>query len=243
MRPAILSALPQELKQTVRNLKITRKVRDPFKIFFAEHPFHEIILIETGMGSHNAEAAFEHVLAKHSPDFIVSMGFGGALYNGAEVGDLVYASRVFDIGEKMEGAIELPDAAGMFGRLSGKISVQEGSILTLRRFMKKTEIKQIMPQIPLPVCDMETFPLARLSTHKGLPFLAIRSITDRVDEEISPELFDIGDEFGRYKLSRALRLLFSKPRVIPEVAKLGRNSRIASNSLWHAVRQLVEILK
>ncbi len=242
MRTAIFSALPHELKQTVRNLNIIEEVRNSFKILFAEHPFHEIILVETGMGSHNAEAAFEHVLAKYSPDFIVSMGFGGALYNGATVGDLIYASRVFSIGGKLEEAIELPHAARIFGRLSGKITMREGSILTLQRLMKKSEIKQIMPQIPFPVCDMETFPLARLSMHKGLPFLAIRSITDKADEEISFELFDISDEFGQYRPSRALRLLFSRPKLIPEVAKFGRNSRIASNSLWYAVSHLVEIL-
>jgi len=241
MRSAIFSALPHELKQTTKNLKIIKEVRNPFRIFFAEHPLQEIILVETGMGSHNAEAAFEYVLAKYSPDFIVSMGFGGALYNGAAVGDLIYASKVLLIDEKLEDAIELPDAARIFSRLSGKINMHEGSILTLQKFMKKSEIKQIMPQMSFPVCDMETFPLARLSMRKGLPFFAIRSITDRADEEIPLELFDVSDESGRCRSSRALRLLLSRPKLIPEVVKLGRNSRIASNSLWCAVRNLVEI--
>jgi hypothetical protein len=108
--------------------------------------------------------------------------------------------------------------------------------------MKKSEIKKALPRLPLPVCDMETFPLAKLSMRKGLPFFAIRSITDRADEEIPLELLDVSDESGQYKLSRALRLILSRPKLISEIAKLGRNSRIASNSLWHAVKTLVETL-
>jgi nucleoside phosphorylase len=242
MRPAIFSAFPHELKQIVKNFKITREVESPFKIFSAEHPLHEVILVETGMGSHNAEAAFEYVLAKFSPDFVVSAGFGGALYDGAAVGDLIYGSKFFLIDEKVEDTIELSDAARIFSRLSGTVSMREGTILTLQRWMKKSEIKQIVPRLPLPVCDMETFPLAKLSMRKGLPFFAIRSITDRADEELSLELLDISDESGQYRLSRALRLILSRPKLISEVAKLGRNSRIASNRLWHAVKNLVEIL-
>jgi hypothetical protein len=38
--------------------------------------------------------------------------------------------------------------------------------------MKKREIFPLVPpDAPLPVCDMETFPLAKLSLEKGIPFL------------------------------------------------------------------------
>jgi nucleoside phosphorylase len=194
------------------------------------------------MGSHNAEAAFEHVLGKYRPDFMISVGFGGALYDSATVGDLIYASRFFLIGEKVEDAVELSGTVRIFGRLSGMVTMREGTILTLQRWMKKSEIKKALPRLPLPVCDMETFPLAKLSMREGLPFFAIRSITDRADEEIPLELLDVSDESGQYKLSRALRLILSRPKLISEIAKLGRNSRIASNSLWHAVKTLVETL-
>ncbi|HTR44268.1 MAG TPA: hypothetical protein VMH06_01055, partial [Thermodesulfovibrionales bacterium] len=77
---------------------------------------------------------------------------------------------------------------------------------------------------------------------KNLRFFAIRSITDRRDEEIPYELLDVSDESGRYRPGRALWLLLSNPRLIPESIKLGIHARTAGNSLWEAVRCLIEAL-
>jgi adenosylhomocysteine nucleosidase len=242
MRAAIFSAFPQELRQTLRNVRLMKRSLDPFEIFFAEHPSHEILLVQAGMGVRNAEAALQYVLEEYEPDFIASIGFGGALYRGAAAGDLIWPSKVFFLNEKVEGTLEVPDAGEISARLSGKVMMHEGSVVTLQRWMKKSEIKEIMPRLPLPVCDMETFPLARLSILRGLPFFAVRSITDTADEEIPYEFLTVLDKSGKYALSRSLKLLLSKPKLLPKAARLGMTSRIASHNLWHAVRALVEIL-
>ena len=242
MRPAIFSAFPHELRQTVRNFRLIKKITEPFEIFIVEHPSHEILLVQTGMGIGNAEAALEYILREYKPDFIVSIGFAGALYDAASAGDLIWPSKVFFINDKVEGTLELPDAEEISARLSGKVTMHEGSVVTLQRWMKKSEIKKIIPWLPLPVCDMETFPLAQLSVLRGLPFFAVRSITDTADEEIPHEFLTVSDKSGKYMLSRSLKLLLSKPKLIRKAARLGMTSRIAARNLSHAVRALVEIL-
>jgi hypothetical protein len=89
---------------------------------------------------------------------------------------------------------------------------------------------------------METFPLAKAALARGLPFVAIRSITDRSHEEIPPELLCVSDESGNYRLSRALDVLLRKPSLIPRAIHLRRNSAIASRNLWRAVKALMEVL-
>ena len=215
---------------------------EPFEIFLVDHRSQEILLVLTGMGTGNAEAALEYILGEYKPDFIVSIGFGGALYDAASAGDLIWPSKVFFMNDKIEDTLELPDARNIYDRLSGKVTMCEGSVLTLQRWMKKSELKKIMPELPLPVCDMETFPLARLSVMRGLPFFAIRSVTDMADEEIPYELLTVSDKSGKYMLSRSLKLLVSKPKLIPKAARLGMTSRIAAHNLSHAVKALVEIL-
>jgi adenosylhomocysteine nucleosidase len=264
MRLEIFSAFPQELKHMRENLKIIESLRKgPFNIFFAEYSSKEVVLVQTGMNIHNANPTLEYILEEHCPDLILSLGFGGALYDGALVGDLVWASRVVFIPEGiLEGEthtflmsegeetfyrhepyiLEVPGVREIVSRLS-KVTMHEGCILTLERWMKKSEIKNIITQeLSRPVCDMETFPLAKLSMQRGLPFFAVRSITDQADEEIPLELLDISDESGNYRFSRALRLIVCKPKLIPDIIKLGRNSKIASKNLWHVVESLLEIL-
>ncbi len=265
MRVAIFSAFPHELKYIFKNFTITKKLKKyPFHIFFTKYSLSEIILVQTGMGTHNAEASLKYILGEYSPNCILSLGFGGALYDGAIVGDLIWASKVFLIPEsaleksgfnflKSEGIdscyawkqclLEIPDAGEIFSKLSDKIVMHEGCILTLEKWMKKSEIKKMLPEeLPFPVCDMETYFLADFSINRGLPFFAVRSITDRVDEEIPRELLNVSDETGNYRLSRALRLLLGNPELIPASMKLGRNSNIAAKNLWPVVKSLVEIL-
>ncbi len=255
MRLSIFSAFPQEIKCILKNFKPKKSLkRHSLTLFFTEYSSKEIIVVQTGMGTRNAETAMKYILEEHSPDFVLSLGFGGALYDGASAGDLIYANRVFLIPENfMEEKTastlrdlyskEIPNVREIVSKLSGKVSMHEGCILTFERYIKKSEIKKYLSKdLSFPVCDMETFFLAKLSIEQGLPFLAVRSVTDRADEEIPPEFLNVTDGSGKYKLSRALSLILSKPKLIKDVIRTGRASAIASNNLWHLVKVIVEIM-
>lgn len=253
MKLALFSAFPQELKHILRNCPSAQRSRThPFPHFFKKHLSCNIIAVQTGMNVKRVESAFKYVLEEHRPDVVLSIGFGGALSNGARIGDLFWASRYLLVSEEekkplfaYEPGTNMEAAAGeeIFDKLQGKISIKEGSFVTLSEWMTKSKLIKMIPRdIPFPVCDRETFHLAKLSHQSSVPFFAIRSITDRADEDISPEFFTVTDEAGNYRLSRALGLLLSKPRLIPVSVKLGRNSVVASKNLWHAVKALVEVL-
>jgi adenosylhomocysteine nucleosidase len=248
VRLAIFSAFPQELKYIVKNFTIMKKLKKyPFHIFLAKYSSSEIILVQTGIGTHNAENSLEYILEEYSPDCILSLGFGGALYDGAIVGDLIWVSKVLLIPEsaveKSQYLLEIPNSRETFSKLSDKIVMHEGCALTLEKWMKKSEVKKMIPrELSLPICDMETFFLAKLSVQKGLPFFAVRAITDLINEEIPRDLLRVSDKSGNYRFTRALFLLLCKPKLILSMIKLGRNSKVAAKNLWLVVKSLVEIL-
>ena len=215
-------------------------------------------MVQAGMGPRSSETALGYVLDEHNPDFIISTGFGGALYKDALPGDLIFAAKVFLIPEKILrksadpfnnynladfNSLEIPDAAGLFDRLSVKVGMHKGNILTFERFAGKSDIKDILPaDISFPVCDMETYFLAKLSIERRLPFFAVRSVTDLADEEIPPEFLLTTDEDGSYSVSRAIRMLLGNPKLLPDTIRIGKNSRTASNNLWRFVKALTEVL-
>jgi len=217
-----------------------------------QHPPCDIITVQTGIGAANAETAFRRVLQERRPDIVVSAGFGGALYEDAEIGDIVWAFRSLlirvDRTRQLEHLPEdaVPDSAlvrQLGKKLCEKTAAREGSIITLSEMMTKSKIKKMIPgDLPFPVCDMETFYLAKLSYQNRVPFLAVRAITDQLDEDIPPELLAVTDGTGRYRFSRAIGLLLAKPQLIPASVKLGRNAARASKNLGKAVNSLVEIL-
>lgn len=244
MRLAIFSAFPHEIRPLVKNLSATRISKKlPFALFLAPSVSGEVVVVQTGMGTRNAEASLEYVIKKYSPTMILSSGFAGALYDNAAIGELIWASRVLLMNNGISDTMDLPDSGHLFDRVSQKLTIQEGSIITLERWMKKPEIKRTFSEpLSFPVCDMETFPLAKASLTRGLPFVAIRSITDRSHEEIPPELLSVSDESGNYRFSRAMNVLLGNPSLIPRALTLGRSSAVASKNIWRAVKALIEVL-
>lgn len=253
MKLAIFSAFPQELRHILKNCPSVRQSRRrPFPVFFKKLLSTEIVAVQTGMNVKHVESAFRHVVDEYQPDLVLSIGFGGALYKDAGIGDLLWASRYLLISEEEEkpshayqpGTNSWTLGEGhIINKLQAKIGIREGSFITLSKWMTKLQMKKIIPRdIPFPVCERETFHLAKLSRQNSVPFFAIRSITDRAHEDIPPELFTVTDETGNYRFSRALGLLLHKPQLIPVSVKLGNHSAVASKNLWQAVKALVEVL-
>ncbi len=238
----IFSAFPQELRHVLKNVRIVGRARmSPFDIFVSRYASCEAILVLTGVEVRNADSSLRLVLEQYRPDIVVSCGFGGALYDGAAIGDLVYGTSVFLVGEGLAEKLELPFAGGVITEMRGGVPVYEGNILTLKRWRKKADIRKVLPPgVAFPICDMETFYLARLSGEEGVPFIAVRSITDRADEEISADFLAVSDESGRYALFRAVGLILRKPWLVPEAVRLGIRSNIASRNLWRFVKGLIE---
>jgi nucleoside phosphorylase len=254
MKIALFAAFPQELKQVRKNFRSLKKTGErPFPLFIAKQRGCEMVAVQTGMNTGNIETAFRFIREKHRPDLVLSLGFCGALYNEARIGDLVWASQYFNLSKE---EMKLPyghaamagipaDAGGgeILERLQGQIRIQEASFVTLSAWMPKSRLIRSIPQeIPFPVCDRETFYLAQWSQQNQLPFFAIRSVTDRSHEDIPSELYQVADETGHYSFFRALGILFARPSLIFESVKLGRHAARASRSLAQAVNALVDIL-
>lgn len=256
MKVAVFSAFPHEISGVIRLLGMKRTLaKNPFLIYAARCKNHDIVVVRTGIGIGNLSSAFNFVLQGFHPGCIISAGFGGALYPGASAGDLILASRIFMLPEHRPHG-EVPgfdsweecffhnsDAERIQIKISEKIHIKSGAIITLRNWTAKAGIRKVLPAGFLTaVCDMETYFLAKLAEGKGLPFFGIRSVSDCADVDVPQELLEVSDEAGFYNFLRALRIIFSRPRLLPSVIRLGKNSRIASKNLGCFIDSIMEVL-
>lgn len=250
MKLALFSAFPHELTYIIKKLRAERVNNSPLILWSARTASKDIIIVQSGMGTIKSEAAWNYVHEEYRPDYVISSGFGGALYDGARIGDLITASGVLlypDAAEKTadrhQNYLEVPGVRDVMKKMKCADMIKEGSILTLRQRLIKSEInKDLLHGLSFPVCDMETFPLAKLSMLEGLPFFAIRAVTDRAHEEIPPELFGVTDTYGNYSLASALRIILGNPALIPSSIRMGKNAWLASRNLCQAVEELIRIL-
>ena len=96
---ALFAAFPQELYHICKTRPSVQQMEGgPFPVQGNQHRSCEIVATQTGMGAANVETAFWSVLQERHPDVVLSAGFGGALYENAGIGDIVWSSRSLLIG-------------------------------------------------------------------------------------------------------------------------------------------------
>ncbi len=215
----------------------------PFKTFRVSDPSQKLTMVETGMGVGNAARVLLHLLQADRPDAVLSLGYCGALSPEASVGDVVWASSVCLIdGQKIE-TLSLPDKRELLEKLSLRFPVRAGTFITMKEWMKKRDIVPfVVPGMVLPVCDMETFGLARLCDSHKLPFLALRAVSDGADKDLPFDPWSVCDRSGIYSAARAMRFFLTRPHLLSHAIELYRNSKIASSSLAQAVSALIRLM-
>jgi adenosylhomocysteine nucleosidase len=245
VRLAIFAALPQELGPLIAWLRAVRADgRRLSDIYLAADGSTEIILVITGMVADSALAAASFICKEYCPDIVLSAGYGGALYPGAAGGELIWGDNFFALKEAgPPESLKMPAEDKIIERIAHDISIKRGDIITVPDFMGKAEIIKLIPGKPEnPVCDMETYHIASLCAGQRIRFIAIRSITDPYEHNISSDIAGIVDRSGQYSIFRALRTLIRRPMLLPTLLKLGLYSRRASRNLKEAIVAILDAL-
>src|SRR5208283_2076103 len=141
------SGYPGVLRSTSRRAtqRQRRYTLEGESVYHATYLSHEIMIVQTGIGIRNAEEALTRVLDAFNPDFLLSIGFAGALYEGARIGDLVMATSVSLISGNAIKTSQIPAERGLHERLGGRGNIREGSFFTLERLMEKKAVRLLLP--------------------------------------------------------------------------------------------------
>ncbi|MEJ2192937.1 MAG: hypothetical protein P8Y39_11465 [Nitrospirota bacterium] len=225
-----LAAFPHETKRLRKSISPLKKsAAGPFTVYATDGP-RRTAVVQTGMGAANARAAFRRCLGDGKPGLLVSVGFCGALYPKARVGELIWATRFLCLPDG--DTLEVSGPPGLFEKLSGLLPLARGEVATFREWQpKKGMLAALPPGLSRPVCDMETFFLAREAKERGIPFISVRAVSDTLERDLPLKPRDAVNRNGMYSLARAMRFLLMNPRRIPAIMRLGISSRKAARSL------------
>jgi nucleoside phosphorylase len=114
-----------------------------------------------------------------------------------------------------------------------------GAILGLDRLLSSPQEKAAaFAQTGALAIDMESHHVARAAAAHGLPFIAIRAISDRADQTLPACLADFVDGEGRTKMSAVLAALIFGRVKLGELIATGRASRRAHQALFGCSRAL-----
>ncbi|NIV40603.1 MAG: hypothetical protein GWN58_67765, partial [Anaerolineae bacterium] len=202
-----------------------------------------LLLTVTGMGRQRAEASVEAVLAHPQITAVLSIGFSGALERQLKVGDLVLASELMGIrgsnGDEIEPTIYRADQkllrTAEEALRTTSLRVVSGPTVTAPSIIATPAGKEGMGrQTGAVAVDMESYWVARAISSRGLPFLAIRAISDTQGESLPP-FHHILDEEGNPRVCRLAAHLLRKPGSLVALGRLARNARQARRALTTGV--------
>jgi adenosylhomocysteine nucleosidase len=214
----------------------------------------DCLLVQSGMGRQRAERALEYVLRRYRPSAVLSLGFCGALAGKLRAGDLVVCSKLLalltmpsplrpapsvgflncdDCLVKRALRVEMPQTWGAARCLALRRRVRPvvGGCLTVPSVANHRQVKEWLSwNFTGAVVDMESFWLGSLAQEAGVPFLAVRSVSDPLNESLPP-LDGLVDAFGRTKKRAMSRYLIGHPIAAGELIRLGLHFRRAQKSL------------
>ncbi len=245
---AIFGAFGQEIVDFRRQMVIEEVVAKPVcRLYRGKFKNRETLLVQTGMGKERAENATRFTLEHYPVTAIISLGFAGALAPELRIGDVVVCSALLCAPgtEQKEEKLEplAPDAnllsLASQGSGDGATRFCLGSGVTVLQLNSSIQKMQGLSEtFHADIVDMESYWIARIASARQIPFIAIRSISDTMQDGVQP--FDrILASDGKLLWKKAVRCFLLHPQYLMNVFTMFRNTRPAKRNLAAFIGQLV----
>ena len=204
MKTAIVSAMQEELSSVLALMPDESKQRVAGRDFWAGHLHgHDVIAVLSRIGKVAAATTAVVLIEKFKVDRIVFTGVAGGLAPQVKVGDVVVADSFIQhdldaspIFPKYEVPLYGTDRFATDAALSEQLvraarealpsaSLHRGLVLSGDRFVSTTSESRAL-QTALPdalAVEMEGAAFAQVCHDYGVPFAAVRTISDRADDE------------------------------------------------------------
>ena len=236
MRVLVTFAVEAEFAPWRKLRRFNARVIDGFEVFQAQIGRATVYFVVTGMGMENARKGAE--VAMSEPHTIcIASGFAGALKPSHQVGDILAARAVQQLGKSK--TVEC--SRNLFMAAFESQAKEAKMFLTVENVIASAEEKLRLSPFADAV-DMESFATLSVAKQKNLPTVAIRVISDRFDEDMPVDLGTTVDERGRVKIRRVVKHVASHPLQLPALIRLGRQSHTAAEALCHFLEAFIKEL-
>jgi adenosylhomocysteine nucleosidase len=221
MRIGMLAPMPAELRPLVRKLGL-RHADEAIgrKAHVGRLGPADIAAAVTGIGTVAAAEATRRMLDAGGVDHIVVVGIAGGIDDGLAIGDVVVPKTVID---GVTGTEYRPDPLGE--------APSDGALHTSDEFFVDPERLAALRARGVVALDMETAAIGAICQERGCPWSVFRAISDRSsDGLVDDAVFRLARPDGSPKLPAVARLVARQPRRIPDLVRLGRDARVATQS-------------
>lgn len=234
----IIVALGVEAAPLVKHLGLRRDRNDDGLPRYRDEE-NRILLLQSGMGARGVARA---VASLGTPSWLLSAGFCRGVGSEVELGDLVVASQVIRHAESFAADPFLLETATGATKAIG-LPFHVGTILTVDQVVMAAEAGETRADGTIVAVDMESAYLAEAADWRGIPFLAIRVVSDTAAEPWAARGSAFLASDGRLKPMAVATSLLRHPSWIVPMLHLASRLRIATRHLARAIQGLLQELR
>ena len=225
----LVHALPMEVNPFWDRCTKTRKYSGGDFVFrggrYGEGDAIRVAAVQTGIGFARARRATEALIDAHTPSWVVSCGFSGALDRDLKVGNIVTATEIVDThGNEVSLDVNMPEdrEAGCF----------VGKILTADEMVREVAQKVILgEQTGALAVDMESLAVAQVCRERKTPFMAVRVISDDMSADLPPEVLSVMGSTGTVRFGAAIGAVWKRPESVKQMWHLRSTAARAAENL------------
>ena len=188
--------------------------------------------LTTGMGGNNTGRCLRKALTGRRISGLIFTGLAGALSPDLNIGDIVIVNNFLNNVESKPSP-RLLAAAGEVALENPRIV--QGSALSVSRVICTAEEKQNIANqfsgINYAVLDMESSAVAESCGALQIPFIVIRSISDRFEEDLPVDFNNCLRADGNLSIGKVLFSVLSNPRTLPGLFELKRRCHCCTTNL------------
>ena len=208
--PAIIAALPREVKHLVRGWQ---EHRLPGKIIAYTNNVG-VVAVCAGMGAARAALAVRAALSLKPVTTLLSVGLAGANEPSLRVGDIVRAGVVIDA-----------DTGERFAN-----GLCEQTLISTSAIASVREKQRLYDSYQASAVDMEAATVVRLAQAHEIPFRVIKAISDEASFEMQ-ELGRFATSDGQFREAAFATHAALRPQSWPKLFALAGNSKRAVEAL------------
>ena len=180
----------------------------------------------SGVGAAAARRAAEDLTRHNRTATVIAAGFCGALRSGLGVGTVVAATDVVNGNGSRWACCDT-------GRPPARLLTTSHLVAT------PVEKHVFHARFQAEIVDMESAAVAEVCAARGVPFQAIRVVSDAVETALSPRLVKLLSG-ANVSPSRAALAVVRQPSLIPEFYRLARDTKRAAMHLAAGLMHWVE---
>ncbi len=221
-RLAIIAAMPGELKPLVAGWP--HSTRAGIHFWVQRNEDEEWIAACAGAGQSAATRAFAGIEDGGPVDLVFSVGWAGALRPEIATGSAHNVAGVIDV------------------RTGERFHCEAGTgdlwLATSPKVADRAEKRRLATTYNTALVDMEAAAIARLASMRGIPFYAIKGVSDGANDRL-PDFNPFLTPEGRFRLVPFALSSLVRPWYWPALLRMGDNSRKASQSIAELFREFL----